>query len=155
MKDRRLSGSPCIFITAENRQYTALSLSLPFSLSLSVYIYIYIYMRFEKNSLIGVLLKLPFRDVFRETPLFLPGPFRDSVVLRYFILFMKKSVNKCRKKYDSNREGCEKKSQNEENPSGMSSRKPYFSFREPSGTAVFLHNQQTPVFVQEGGPANH
>ena len=84
-------------------------------------------MRFENNSLIGVLLKLPFRDVFRETPLFLPGPFRDSVVLRYFILFMKKSVNKCRKKYDSNRECCGKV------PKG---RKPFrFAFRE---TLLFL-----------------
>ena len=46
-------------------------------------------MRFENNYLIGVLLKLPFRDVFRETLLFLPGTFRDCGV---FDLFMTSSL---------------------------------------------------------------
>ena len=50
-------------------------------------------MRFANNSLIGVLLKLPFRDVFRETPLFLPGSFRDCRVFDFsttFSLFLLK-----------------------------------------------------------------
>ena len=92
-------------------------------------------MRFEQNSLIGVLLKLPLLDVFLENQLFLPGPFRDSVVLKYVILFSK-SVNKCRKSMIII-ETAVKKSKEEEHPSGMSSGTPYLSFREPSGTAGF------------------
>ena len=48
-------------------------------------------MRFEKNSLIGVLLKLPFQDFFRETFRDLPGTFRDSVFFEIdsvFLLFL-------------------------------------------------------------------
>ena len=92
--------------------------------------------RYETNSSIGVLLKLSFRDVFQDPPLFLPGPFWDSVFFRYFILFMKKSVNKWRKHMILT-ESVVNESQMEENPSGMPSGKPYLSVREPSRTAAF------------------
>ena len=45
-----------------------------------IYIYIYIYMRHGTNSYSGQLLKLPFRKIFREALLFLPGTFRDCRV---------------------------------------------------------------------------
>jgi hypothetical protein len=45
-----------------------------------IYIYIYIYiLRIDFNPHCALLLKLPFRGPFQETPFFLPGTFRDSV----------------------------------------------------------------------------
>ena len=56
-------------------------------------IYIYIYMRFENNSPIGALLKLPFPEVLREILLFRPGTFWDSVGFDIFRIFSKKRLS--------------------------------------------------------------